>query len=145
MWAHACAGVRVCTCAHLCVCVWENCQTYFYFLSLLKLFLPTLQFPNYFSSILLKQILTIFVLLFLLSSIRQPLPPGDEAISCLFSAQSLPQTQKNPFVPRENFLSADTRTCQHTSRSILPHYETVPLHITWLLLSTDSTFFLKNL
>lgn len=55
-----------------------------------------------------------------------------------FCSRSLAQTQKSPFVPQETFLSADTKTCQHTSGFILPHYETVPLRVMWPLLSTDS-------
>ena len=47
-----------------------------------------------------------------------------------------------PLFPQETFLSADTKTCQQTSRFILPHYETVSCEHSFLLTATSVTFFL---
>lgn len=128
MWAYVCAGVHV----------WKLSNIAFIFhLFWNCFFLPSpCNFLIIFSSILLKQSLTIFVLLFLLSSIRQPLPLAG------FLQQSLPQTQKNPFVPQENFSQLTPRPVNTLQGSSFLIMRLWVLRVTWPLFSIDSTFFL---
>lgn len=127
---YAYVHTRVCACLHACVRV--SSHTCFYFPSHVKYFISTftLQSPNYFfpppSQTEPKNICPVIS-----AAVNYTSPASRIPIYFLLAFCScLSHKHKRiPLFPQETFLSADTKTCQHTSRFILPHYETAPLRV----------------